>query len=641
MGSIVGIFTATDKHLTRNLLLRMGNAITYSGSDDSYLDITPEDGVALAHVPLIRRDLSADSYQPMWNSNHTSVVVFSGNIFNCLEIREELETLGFHVQSNSDTEVLLKGYEAWGTEVVHKLNGTFAFAIWDRSVGRLWLARDRFGEQPLYYFFDELHSTFIFASELKAILEHPVVSKAVDPQGLQSYLVFGYVPSPLSLVKGVKKLQPAHSLIIEAGKTPQLHHYWQLQQVATLQSTPEAEIRDNLRSRFELAVKRRLDRNSDFSPAALLSGGLDSTLVVGMMSKLSKEPVHTFSTAFEIGSLDAEIWNTNPNQCNSDADVAKAVSAHFGTKHSQLIISGRQDLIGTLRRCVRSFGEPHSNQINVTMLLLAEWLKEQGIAVVMTGDGSDAIFGGEPRHQLDMQISLLQKLPSWLRNLAYANRNKWPVKDNFNPTAFRRVDLAPLTVERLSTWFTYGKGEFNQLLQGEYATDTGVIDSIYQELLKSLLSKNHINSNQDALLYMDLKLDIKESNRMRAYKTSTPAGLESLTPFLDYQFVEYAMSIPFARKVGWQKDKQLLRATFSDLLPKVVQKRKKYGWRSPFGSWLKDYLWEDVGALIKTLPETGIFKPEVCNLIKDYQPGNSRQIWSLLTFAIWHQEVME
>ncbi|NEO73717.1 asparagine synthase-related protein [Moorena sp. SIO3H5] len=166
-------------------------------------------------------------------------------------------------------------------------------------------------------------------------------------------------------------------------------------------------------------------------------------------------------------------------------------------------------------------------------------------------------------------------------------------------------------------------------------------DSLYQELLKSLLYNNHITSNQDALIYMDLTLDITEENPMRAYKTSTPAGLASLTPFLDYQFVEYAMSIPFARKVGWQKDKQLLRETFSYLLPKLVQKRKKSGWRSPFGSWLKDYLWEDVGALIKTLPETSIFTPEVCNLIQDYQPGNSRQLWSLLTFAIWYQEVME
>lgn len=630
MCGIVGIFGGNRALIKEEIILAMRDSIRHRGPDDAGVEVLIEEGVALGHVRLSILDLTSAGHQPMWSSDKSIAIVFNGEIYNFRELRQELVMLGCKFHTESDTEVLLKGYELWGADVVHKLNGMFAFAIWDSKLSRLWLVRDRLGVKPLYYYYDSINSLFIFASEIKAILKHPSVSKEINPDAVESYFSLGYVLPDITMFKGINKLPAAHAIFIENAEPPNIYQYWDILEIGALQNVSENDLKDEVRNLFQQAVKRRLV--SDVPIGALLSGGIDSTLTVGVMSQLSSEQVRTFSTAFQVGDRSFKY--------NLDADYAELVSCRFKTKHTRLTIETNKDLINTIRQCVRIMDEPHGNPTCITTMLMAEHIKRDGISVILSGDGSDEIFGGYARYQNDYLINLIQKIPSKLRNpILYISQK---VSSSSKLTSvLLRAKLKPLTPLRImSWWYIFKPDALKNILTNKYKSDESFVNRAILKVLNRISSRESVD-NLDAMLYTDLMLWITEENNMRMDKTTMAVGLETRAPFLDYRLVEYVMSIPFSIKAGWKREKHLLKSAFSDLLPKEILKRKKMGWQSPVFYWLRDDLWDDACRLIKKLPDTGIFTPEVISYSEEYPPKNPNQVWLLLVFAIWYEEYIE
>lgn len=631
MCGIAGILGSGGRDLRQETLARMRDAIRHRGPDDTGLEVLAEDGVAFAHVRLSILDLSTAGHQPMWNDSRSVMLVFNGEIFNFKEIRSELEARGKVFRTQCDTEVLVKGYEVWGRDLVHKLNGMFAFAVWDRTARSLWLVRDRLGVKPLYYFHDKDKRLFLFASEIKAILEHPSVGRKVDPEGLQSYLSMGYVVPPCTMFQGIRKLPAAHELSLEEGGQPRISRYWDLHGIASQRGIGRRQAEEEVRSLFESAVQRRLV--SDVPVGAFLSGGVDSTLVVGAMGKLMKEPVRTFAAAFEVGSRSFKY--------NVDADHAEKVATYFGTRHTRLEIPLNSGLMESLRRLVVAMDEPHGNPTSLATLLLSERVRQEGISVAMSGDGSDEIFGGYPRYQEDIRLGWFQKIPAGLRNALPREAIAASPRLRRLSMALAKGDFPPLTAERLLTWWWV----FDMNAQkGILAEDMLAPGNAAKEAMEDVLSRIRPRKGVgqlDAMMYSDLCLWIPEESNMRMDKTSMSVALETRAPFLDYKLIEYAMSIPFSDKAGLGSGKRLLKSAFRDILPKDVSRRPKWGWVAPVHHWTKSLLWDDAVKAVSELPGTGVFSEGVRDLVKDREAANPLQIWTLLVFSLWHKAFIE
>lgn len=630
MCGIAGVLSQNEQDIKDTIILRMRDSIRHRGPDDQGHEILYEDGLAFIHTRLSILDLSDAAHQPMWDKSRNSVIVFNGEIYNFLDIKAELLALGCEFTSDSDTEVLIAGYQIWGTGLVEKLNGMFAFAIWDKSLKRLWLVRDRLGVKPLYYYYDQVKRILIFGSEIKAILTHPSLVKKLNPNVIKSYLTLGYIPGADTIFSGIKKIAPGHWMLVDHNLEPTIERYWDISRVGSLSNASYGRLKTEVRSLLFESVSRRLV--SDVPVAALLSGGVDSTLTVGIMSNLQVEKVRTFSTAFDVGPRSFKY--------NIDADYAEKVSKKFDTQHTRIQIKPGEDLITILRRAVRAMDEPHGNPTFITTMLLAEHIKKQGISVVISGDGSDEIFGGYSRYQNDCVVSFFEKIPFLIRNFLIF------VIEKFAPSSvivkiLNRAKLTKFTADRIiSWWHVFSPKMLDEFLTKEFKSINSGPELIFKSAIDNLDSKASMD-NRDVMLYTDLKLWIAEENNMRMDKAMMSVGVENRAPFLDYKLVEYAMAIPFSIKAGWRKEKRLLKEAFFDYLPAYVNKRKKWGWHSPLYYWLKDDMWLEACALIKKLPDTGIFTPEVNRLIEVYPPKNPQQIWLLVIFAIWYEEYIK
>ena len=626
MCGIAGIYTRSRELLDdRSILDRMQRAISHRGPDDAGVDILREDGLGLVNTRLSVIDLTYAGHQPMWNADRTIGIVYNGEIYNFQALRRQLEASGSVFRSHTDTEVILRAYEAWGIDAVERLNGMFAFAIWDGRHKRLWLVRDRMGKKPLYYWHDPHRGTLLFASEIKALLAWPCVKRQVSPEGLNSYLSLGYVPFPHTMFEGIAKLPPGHWLQFDGARL-QTRRYWDVPAIGTWNAS-EREYRDAVRSSVEGAVARRLV--SDVPLGAFLSGGIDSSIVVGVMSRLMKEPVHTFSAAFAVGPRSFKY--------NVDADFAEKVSKAFGTNHTRLTVRLEDGLLDSLKAVVWSMDEPNSNPTMLTTYLLARLVKEKGVTVVLSGDGSDEIFGGYLRYQHDRYASWARRVPLPLRRalIAVARRSR---RANRAAGALSKAELTAGDSNWYLRWHEhFGHAERMAMLSSPWSE---AVDSP-GKAVQSVIDRASGSGQQDLLSYVDLALWIAEESNMRMDKMTMAHGLESRAPFLDFSLVSQAMSIPFGKKVGVRRGKRLLSESFADLLPREVIKRPKWGWLSPRFYWIKDLLWEDAKCLLSWLPETGIFRPNVTDLLNTYPPTRPQEIWALMVFALWYQAYLE
>ena len=623
MCGIAGIYSKSIKlHGDEAPLYRMQRVLGHRGPDDQGIDVVPELGVGLVHTRLSVIDLTGAGHQPMWNDDRTIGIVFNGEIYNFQELRRLLVAQGTVFYSQTDTEVILRSYEAWGRDVVEHLNGMFAFAVWDERQRSLWLVRDRLGKKPLYYWHDAAQRTLLFASEIKALLEWRCIRRQVDPSALQCYLALGYVPAPHTMFDGIKKLPAAHWLRYDS-RDLEVRRYWAVTSLGTCKASPQ-EYRRSIREAVEQSVERRLI--SDVPLGAFFSGGVDSTIVVALMSRMKRESVRTFSAAFDVGPRSFKY--------NIDADTAELASPIFGTDHTRLTVRPTDNLLDHLQRVVWHMDEPHANPTLVTTYLLARLVKEQGVTVVLSGDGSDELFGGYYRYLADRYVSWARKVPSPVRQSLSSVMGSVGKADRL-AKILRKAEILPRSPERYLTWCGIFASEERAAFLSPYVSDVGNAPDL---CISSLAEDASITNDQEFLSYMDLSMWIAEESNMRVDKMSMAHSLEVRAPFLDHTLVSQAMSIPFTEKVTWREGKRLLKDTFEDVLPEAVLNRPKWGWLSPVHYWINDTLWNEARSLITWLPETGLFSREVVHVLDEYPSPIPQKIWSLMVFALWYRE---
>ncbi len=576
MCGIAGVFnygsSPTDD---RAIACRMRDAMTHRGPDDAGLYQSPDRRVVLAHRRLSIVDLTPSGHQPMTNEDATIWITFNGEIYNHLEERATLVARNHLFRSRSDTEIILHGYEEYGQRCVSRLDGMFAFALWDGGRRQLLLARDRLGKKPVYY--TRAGGRFLFASEIKALLQHPEVVRDIDPIALDSYLTFANTPAPLTLFKNIFKLPAAHLLRCQSDGTMHTERYWSPLEGPAWPAVNGAESVERVRELIERAVAKRL--MSDVPIGAFLSGGLDSSTNVALMSHLSSEPLRTFSVGFE-GFGEDENFH--------DLPYARRIAREFGCDHEETTITAK-DCQRAVPQLVFQQDEPIGDPACLPMHFVAQAAKQRGVTVVLVGEGSDEVFGGYP----DMMRLIGSHNGAWrrLRGLPRAARLALYHGARITGVNDGRADvLRRLTVGEPLYWgldVVFSDLEKRRLYRSGASPDQGssaasVVSGYYSELCRSRPNADFLQQ----MSYVELSNRLPELLLMRVDKFSMAHSLEARAPFLDHELVSYALSLPQHAKISGGETKRVLKQAVGDLLPSDVVHRPKQGFRVPLPAWL-------------------------------------------------------
>ena len=613
MCGICGVRNFKDDVINERVLQAMNQSIAHRGPDGAGVHLAPGIGLAMRRLSIV--DLVTGD-QPIYNEDRSAVIIYNGEIYNHLDLRARLEALGHVYRTHADTESILHAYDQYGVECVTHLRGMFGLAIWDEKTKTLLLARDRLGEKPLYY--ARLDHELIFASEIKALLQHPRLTPEVDEQALDLYLTLGYVPAPHTMFKGISKLPPAHRLIARDSKII-IEPYWDV----TFESQPidEHEAIQELRKLFTLAVEERL--MSDVPLGAYLSGGVDSTLVVGLMSRKMDRPVDTYSVGFD------ESYNP---KFNTDAHFAKLASQTFKTNHHPIVPSKNDSLAELIPHIITQMDEPLANPNALATYLVSRQARADGLKVLLTGDGGDELFAGYERYQYDLRVSQYQKIPESIRA-----RLASPILRRMGSRFAKLAEQgdAATPAQRYLNWHAI----FNQSAKAQLLTRP--ITSNLQSLISSFISRGNSPHFQDRLMLTDLKLWLAEESNMRVDKSAMLASIETRAPFLSHPVVEFASKIPLQLKLRNGSTKYLLKKTFADIIPAPIADRPKQGFASPASKWLRGELRELVTRALspQALNTSGYFNPNYVAEMLDSHLNKKgyhlNQLWSLLTFQVW------
>ena len=611
----------------RDLLHAMCERMIHRGPDSEGLFVTT--GVALGMRRLAIIDLVTGE-QPAYNEDKSVAVILNGEIYNYRELRSELERRGHVFRSASDTEVLPHLYEEYGDAMVNELNGMFAFALWDSRRRRLLIARDRFGEKPLYWgVFDK---TLLFASEPKVLLAHPAVKPALNLNALRQYLSFDYVPAPLSIYEGINKLPAAHKLTVENGRV-NVERYWRLSYETTAPVPSENEAAERLRELLADAVRMRLV--SDVPLGVLLSGGVDSSTVAALAVRASSEAVKTFSISFAESSFDESAY-------------ARGVAKFLGTDHHEERLSA--NLAANLVSEIGAWmDEPFSDPSLVPTYLLSRFTRKH-VTVALGGDGGDELFAGYPMYAGHRWAEVYKHVPLALRRgLVEPVIRLLPVKTknlSFDYKAVRFVTGAKYdTVARHHVWF----GSFTPEEQDQLLTREALAASDGRIYASAQLIADECN-NDDVVTRMqsvDTQLYLAEDILTKVDRASMAVSLEVRAPFLDPRVAEFAASLPCNYKLRGLKTKYILKKAVHELLPPFVTRRGKKGFGVPVAEWLKEKLRPLARDLLSTerVRRAGVFNPEyVARLQDEHERGvaNHRKLlWTLLMFELWHESFVE
>jgi asparagine synthase (glutamine-hydrolysing) len=598
----------------RELVHRMCSALVHRGPDD-------EGSVSLEGVTLGMRRLSIidieGGHQPMSNEDSTVWVIQNGEIYNHLELREPLIAAGHTFNTQSDTEVLVHGYEQWGEGVVERLNGMFAFAVLDRRRGTLLLARDRMGIKPLHYAIDG--KRLVFASELKALLRDPALRRDIDPAALDQYLAHEFIPSPASIVLGISKLQPAHTLVWSvADATHRLRRYWSPELGVGDGRLSAEEESQQLRAVLRESVRKELI--SDVPLGVFLSGGIDSSAVAAMMTDLGGE-VKSFSVGFADRSFD-------------ESSYARQVAKHLGTEHHELTLEPEM-LLGLIPKLPDLLDEPLGDASIIPTYLLAEFTRRH-VKVALGGDGGDELFAGYPTLQAHRLAGYYLRAPRLLREgLLEPVVRRLPVSRGNLSFDFR--------AKRFVSGVAYPVAERHQRWMGSFAAEERA----------SLLSRDVQHELDDGeaayadplnqVLMLDMRLYLENDILVKLDRASMMASLEGRVPLLNNDFVEYATHLPLNMKLRGLRSKFLLKRALRGLLPEAILNRPKKGFGIPVADWFRGPLKEQMLSVLSPdrIVRKGLFDPaSVARLIGDHLDGrrdNRKQLWTLFAFELWHE----
>jgi len=611
----------------RELLHAMCERMVHRGPDSEGSYVTS--GVALGMRRLAIIDLVTGE-QPAFNEDKSVAVVLNGEIYNYRELRTDLEKRGHTFRSASDTEVLPHLYEEYGDDMIRELNGMFAFALWDNRRRRLLIARDRFGEKPLYWgVFD---NTLLFASEPKVLLAHPAVKPSLNLQALREYLSFDYVPAPLSIYEGINKLPAAHKLVVEDRRV-YTEKYWCLSYKRTEPVPSEDEAAQHLRELMADAVRMRLV--SDVPLGVLLSGGVDSSTVAALAVQASPEAVKTFSISFAEASFDESAY-------------ARGVAKFLGTDHHEERLSA--NLAANLVSEIGAWmDEPFSDPSLVPTYLLSRFTRKH-VTVALGGDGGDELFAGYPMYTGLRWAEFYKRVPSLLRTGVVEPLIKLlPVKTknlSFDYKALRFVTGAKYDpVARHHVWFgSFTPEEQTELLTAEaLAATNGDIYAQARQFADECDSDDLVTRMQS----VDTRLYLAEDILTKVDRASMAVSLEVRAPFLDPRVAEFVASLPGNYKLRGQKTKYILKKAVKELLPPFVTKRPKKGFGVPVAEWLKVKLRPVARDLLspERVRRAGVFNPNyIARLQDEHERGvaNHRKLlWTLLMFELWHESFVE
>jgi asparagine synthase (glutamine-hydrolysing) len=609
------------------LLHSMCERMVHRGPDSEGLFITS--GAALGMRRLAIIDLMTGE-QPVFNEDKSVAVILNGEIYNYRYIRASLEKRGHSFQSASDTEVLPHLYEEYGDEMIRELNGMFAFALWDSKRRRMLIARDRFGEKPLYWgLFDK---TLLFASEPKVLLAHPSVRPALNLQALRQYLSFDYVPAPLSIYQGINKLPAAHKLVLENGRVD-VECYWQLNYKTAEVVPSERDAAAHLQDLLADAVRLRLV--SDVPLGVLLSGGVDSSTVAALAVRASSEAVKTFSISFAESSFDESAY-------------ARGVAKFLGTDHHEERLSA--NLAANLVSEIGAWmDEPLSDPSLVPTYLLSRFTRKH-VTVALGGDGGDELFAGYPMYVGHRWAEIYKHVPASLRSgIVERIVRLLPVKTknlSLDYKALRFVTGARYDpVARHHIWFgSFTPEEQQQLLTTEALAETdGDIYRRAREMMAECEEQDLIKRMQS----LDTRLYLAEDILTKVDRASMAVSLEVRAPFLDPRVAEFAASLPSNYKLRGHKTKYILKKAVGDLLPRFVTRRGKKGFGVPVAEWLKFKLRPLARDLLspERVRRAGVFNADFVSRLQDeHERGvaNHRKLlWTLLMFELWHESFIE
>jgi asparagine synthase (glutamine-hydrolysing) len=562
----------------------------------------------------------------MSNEDGTLWIVFNGEIYNFRELRSDLERQGTFFRTSSDTEVILRLYEAMGKKCLDQLDGMFALAIWDAQRRHLLLARDRLGKKPLFYC--STPKLFAFASEAKALFRIPEIVPQLDTEAFPTFFLYGYVPTPGTLYRGIAKLSPGHLLQVASDGKVRTEEYWELPvRSGSRPSQPSmAQACARVRELVTAAVRRRLV--ADVPLGAFLSGGIDSSIVVGVMSQLMHEPVRTFSIGFA------------GDRRFDETSYARLASRRFGTLHTEFIVEPSS--VDLVERLVYHHDGPFADSSAIPTYLLSRLAREH-VTVALTGDGGDELFAGYLRFYATL---LSEGLPAWIRHGAHKLLSGLPEWGHERSPFFRLKKFAGSVslpfAERFSRWVAVFYEDLPRLLPG--CKENGRAPAPIA-LLGPCLQRSEGVSPLTQLLYLNLKTYLLDDLLVKMDRCSMAHALEVRSPFLDRDLMEYVFTLPDPMKLRWGRTKVILRKAFADFVPQEILRRGKMGFGVPLRAWfttdLRDYIGDMLlapDARLREYLDQGYVR-RLCETHMSGHADHSHRLWTLLTFEVWLRQL--
>ncbi|CAA9889364.1 Asparagine synthase (Glutamine-hydrolysing) [Candidatus Methylobacter favarea] len=621
MCGIVGIFDIKEKReINRELLSRMNESQFHRGPDEGGLHV--EAGLGFGHRRLSIIDLSSGQ-QPMVSHDKNAVLTFNGEIYNFLELRKELEAMGYIFQTHCDTEVILYGWQAWGESCVDRLRGMFAFAVWDRDKQTLFLARDRLGVKPLYYA-ELANGQFIFGSELKSLKEHPELPKILDPRAVEEYFGFGYVPDPKTIYKNVYKLEPGYCLTLKrGGKTYQPRQYWDVK-FTPRSLKDEKATAEELIERLREAVKIRMV--ADVPLGAFLSGGVDSSAVVAIMAGLSPDPVNTCSISFGDPAF-------------NESKFAAQVADRYHTAHRVEQVD--PDDFSLVDQLAGLYDEPYADSSALPTYRVCELAKKQ-VTVVLSGDGGDENLAGYRRYRWHAYEEQMRNwLPDVIRKPVFGLLGQVYPKADWAPKIFRaKSTFESIARDSMSGYFhsvsVLSNGLRRKLFSEQLRSDLQGYQAV--DVFKRYADKAPTESPLALVQYLDIKTYLPGDILTKVDRASMAHALEVRVPLLDHKLVEWMAGLQPEIKLKGREGKYIFKKSLENYLPDDILYRPKMGFAVPLAAWFKGPLKNKMreSLLGENISQCGLFNQTFLQqIVNQHQSGlrdYSAPIWSLLMF---------
>lgn len=625
MCGIAGVFNFKTNHtVTHDILKIMSNEIIHRGPDDEGFYVKNNIGIGMRRLSII--DLQT-GHQPICNEDKSVWVVFNGEIYNYIELREDLEKKGHTFHTKSDTEVIVHLYEQYGETFPQYLNGMFAIALWDEIKKALFLLRDRAGIKPLYY--SETKDGLVFASEIKVLLKAGV-SRGMDFEAINQYLAYGYVPSPLTGFKDIRKVHSGHMLICSKGVCEE-KEFWDLSITPSDNKLNEAEMVDTFIDKLKTALKRQT--RSDVPLGIFLSGGIDSSLVASVAIERCNLKLDAFTVGFK-------------DESYNELDNARTITNRLGISLHEFILSER-DVLKEIDRIISFFDEPLFDYSTIPVYFISK-LARSNVKTVVGGEGGDELFGGYQTHYLHKITGLYKKIPKIMRNGIKAIVNKLPEPHSYLSTSYKLKRFTygaefPYDEAHYRWKVLFDAEEKKKLLSRNFLQEITDIEPFYVMEKYFIKARERGFNVEDQLMYVDFKTFLQDDPLQKTDRMSMANSLEVRVPLLDNAIIDFSRRVDPSKKIKGFQTKYLLRKALSRFQPAEIAFGKKRGFTPPLALWikkgLKDYM-------LSTLSKDSIAKVEFLNyvyikkIIDDHLNGkaeNSRLIWALIVLINWYQ----